>query len=153
MVRASCDAEYDMIVVSKDSFVEEGYSLEQPPLKEPCDEEVVKVMLMIWNLLIPISINCPPKSTLTSIIWPPSSLFHPSIDPSMLTFLTSETCMIYVFNFDPIHELDVAIGLENWVEDIGFLSSLFIEASCETFKPLSSALNDVQHVCNSYNWA
>ena len=39
----------------------------------------------------------------------------------MLTFVKSKTYMIYAPNLDRTHELDMAAGLKNWVEDLGFL--------------------------------
>jgi len=36
VVKVSCDFVHDMIVVSKDTFIEEEYSLEETHLEEPC---------------------------------------------------------------------------------------------------------------------
>jgi len=32
------------------------------------------------------------------------------------------------------------------------MPSLCIHASCETFSPLSCALSNIGHACNSYDW-
>ena len=61
--------------------------------------------------------------------------------------------MIYAPNLDRNHELYVAIGLEDWVEDLQFIPSLCIHASCETSRLLSSTLSDIGYVCNSYDCA
>ena len=37
-LKASCGIEHDMIVVSKDIFVEDEYSIEKTPLEETCEE-------------------------------------------------------------------------------------------------------------------
>jgi len=59
VVRASCEFEYDTIVVSKDIFVEE--ELEETHLEEPSDEECVEVMPHDLELVDPVSIECPPN--------------------------------------------------------------------------------------------
>lgn len=46
----------------------------------------------------------------------------------------------------------MAIRLNDMVEDLGFIRSLCIHASCETSRLLSSTLSDVGHVHNSYDW-
>ena len=71
----------------------------------------------------------------------------------MSTTLVSETYIIYVPNLNQTHELDVNIRLEDWVEDLGFMPSLCIYTFCETFRPLSSTLIDVGHMCYCYDWA
>jgi len=136
-----------MIVVIK-----EEYSLEETYLEESCVEEYVEVMPHDLELVDPIYVERPPKSISISIILAASLLFHSSMDPSMSTSLESETCMIYAPNLDWIHELGVTIGLEDCIEDLGFMPSLFIHASCKTSRPLSSTLSDIGHVRNSYNF-
>jgi len=58
VVKASCD----FIVVSKDIFIEEKYSLEENPLEESCDEEVIEV--------IPHDLNKLMQSLLSILICP-----------------------------------------------------------------------------------
>ena len=70
VVKAICNVNHDIIVVSIDVFVEERYSLEQTPLEEPSDEEVVEVMPHDLELIDPISIKCPSKPIPTSNILP-----------------------------------------------------------------------------------
>ena len=71
----------------------------------------------------------------------------------MSMVLNSETRIIYALNLDRAHELDEAIVLEDQVEDLGFKPNLCIHAFCESYRPLASTLNDVEHVCNSYDLA
>jgi len=61
--------------------------------------------------------------------------------------------MIYASNLDLTYDLDVTIGLGDWVEDLGFMSNLYIQVFCETSRPLSSTLGDVWRVYNSCDWA
>ena len=71
----------------------------------------------------------------------------------MSTILESEIDVSYGFNLDWTHKLNVAIGHENWTEDLGFIPTLCVHTSCETSRPLSYTLSDVGHVFNSYDWA
>jgi len=96
--KTSCDLEHDIIVVSQ--FVQVEYSLEETPLEEPCDDEVVEVKPYDLELIDLISIRCPPKLIPTSVVLPPSSLLHPSMDPSMYSSLESETRTMYALNLD-----------------------------------------------------
>ena len=98
MAKTSCDFECDRIMVSKDIFIEEKYSLEENPLEESCDEEVIEVIPCALELVDLIIIKCPPKSIPTSIVLPPLSLLHSCMDPSMFTSPKSETCLIYTLN-------------------------------------------------------
>ena len=100
MVKASCEFMHDTIVVFKDIFIDEEYSLEETHLEESCVEEYAEVMSHDLELVNPVSIECPPTSIHTSIILPLPSLFHSSMDPLMSTSLESETCMIYAPNLD-----------------------------------------------------
>jgi len=59
--------------------------------------------------------------------------------------------MIYAPNLDRTHELDVTIGPEDWVEDLGFRPNFYIHVFCETFRLLSSTLSNVGHLYNSYD--
>jgi len=118
----------EMEFVPNSLILEEEYSLEETHLGEPCVEECVEIMPNDLELVDPISIECPPKSIPTSIALPPSSLLHSYMDLSMSTSLESETCIIYAPNLDQTHELDVAIGLEDWIEDLGFMQSLCVHA-------------------------
>ena len=70
-----------------------------------------------FELIDPVSIKYRSKSICTSIVSPSSSLFHCSMDPSMSSSLEYETCIIYTPNLDQTHELDMIIGLEDYVED------------------------------------
>jgi len=136
VVKASCEFEHDMIVVSKDSFVEEECSLKETHLEEACDEECVKVIPYDLELVEPMSIEYPLKYIPTSIVLPPSSVFHSSMDPSMSTSLEFESCISNALILDRTHELDMTIGLDDWVEDLGFLPDLCVHVLCETFRPL-----------------
>ena len=71
----------------------------------------------------------------------------------MSASLESETSMIYAHNLDQTHELDVAIGYEDWVEDFELMPSLCIHASCESSRFLFSTLSHVAYIGNSYYWA
>jgi len=113
VVKASCDLQHDIIVVSKDIFIQEEYSLKKTPLEKPCDKEVIEVKPRDWELIDPISIKCSPKSLPTYIVLPLSSFFHSSMDPLMFTSIKFETCMLYALNLDRTHEVDVTIGLED----------------------------------------
>ena len=68
----------------------------------------------------------------------------------MSAFLEFKSYIIYAPNLDQTNELDVAIGLEDWVEDLGFIPSLCIHASYDTSRAL---LSNIWHVCYSYDWA
>jgi len=46
----------------------------------------------------------------------------------------------------------VTIGLEDWVEDVGFMPNLCVHTSCEACMPSSSIMSDFGHVCNSCDW-
>ena len=100
VVKVGYDLKHDIIVVSKDIFVQKEYLLEETPLEEPCDEEVVEVMPHVLELINQISIKCPRESIPTSIILPFSSLFDSFMDPSMSIFLEFKTCMMYASDVD-----------------------------------------------------
>jgi len=101
-------------------------------LEEPYVEECIEVMPHDLELLDLVFIECP----LNSI--PQSSLFHSSVDPSIPTSLEFETCRIYAPNLDQTQELNVTIGLEDSVEDLGFMPNLCVQVFYKTSRPLSS---------------
>ena len=155
MIKDSCSIRHDMIVISKNIFVEDEHPLEETHSEETCVEEIDDVMPCDVKLDVPISIKPPTKPISTSIVLLtlPPILFHSFINPSIFTLLEFETCTNYGPNLDRTHKLDVTIGLKDLVEDLGVMSSLCIHSSCETSRSLSSTLSDVGDVCNSYNWA
>ena len=57
MVKASCDLEHNMIVVSNNILIEKGGSLEEIPMEEPFDKEVVDVIPRDMEYVAPISIE------------------------------------------------------------------------------------------------
>ena len=59
--------------------------------------------------------------------------------------------MIYALNLDRTHELDVTIGLEDCVEDLGFMPNLCVHIFSEKSRLLSSILSDDGHVYNYYD--
>jgi len=60
VVKTSCGLKHDMIVVSKDIFVEEEYSLEETPLEEPYVEECVEVIPSYMELIDATLVEFPP---------------------------------------------------------------------------------------------
>jgi len=94
VVKASCDLEHDMIAVSNDILLEEEGSLEETPLEEPSNKEIVDIMPRDMELVDPISIEYLPWPIPTSIIMPSTLLFHASMDPSISTLLELDICMI-----------------------------------------------------------
>ena len=149
MVNANCGLKHDMIIVSKDIFIEEEYSVEETPLEEPSVEVTSSYIELIDVTLI----EFPSKNIPTSIVFPPNTpSSHSFTDPSRPTFFEHEICMIYAPNLDQARDLDVTTGLEDWIEDLRFMPSLCVHASHETSRPLCSTLSDFGHVCNSYDW-
>jgi len=51
---------------------------------------------------------------------------------------------MYAPNLDRAHEVDVIIGLKDWLEDLVLMPSLCICTSYETFRLLSSTFSDVR---------
>ena len=107
---------------------------------------MLRTQLLIWikpigATLIEFSLKHMP----TSIILLPyiASSFHSFADHSLSTSPVFETCMIHASSLDRTNELDVTIGLEDWIEDLGSMPTLYVHASCKTSRPLSSTLNDV----------
>jgi len=84
---------------------------------------------------------------------PSMLLFYSIMDPSMSTLLDPETCVIDAPNLNQAYEHTITIGLQDWVKDLGFMPSLCIHASYETFRPLFATLCDVGYECNAYDWS
>jgi len=71
VIKASCGVEHNMIVGSKDIFVEEEYLLEETPLEEPWVEECIKVTPSYMELTDATPIKFPLKNIPTSSLLPP----------------------------------------------------------------------------------
>jgi len=121
VVMASCGLEHDMIVISKDIILRRSILLKRLVLSS-----VLRSHLLIWSLLIQPSLSSLLK---TSQFLLPYRLH--SITPLFYGFLNvrllgSENCTIYALNLDRTHELDVSIGLENWVHREFMIHSSFV---------------------------